>query len=83
MAIVQFRCDDKLKSEATKVFAEIGLDLSSALRLFLVKSVAINGLPFNPNKENKISRNESRDLVDFEELSIFQDGVKPDKYNEF
>ena len=46
MAIVQFRVDDELKKEATLVFEKLGLDLSSAMRLFLKRSVACNGIPF-------------------------------------
>lgn len=47
MAIVQFRVDDELKSRATEVYEKLGLDLSTALRLFLKRSVAENGVPFS------------------------------------
>lgn len=47
MAIVQFRVDDELKSRATEVYENLGLDLSTALRLFLKRSVAENGVPFS------------------------------------
>lgn len=46
MAVIQFRVDDALKKEATKVYKKLGIDLSSALRLFLQRSVATKGLPF-------------------------------------
>ena len=46
MAIVQFRVEDELKKEATSVFENLGLDLSSAMRMFLKRSVACKGIPF-------------------------------------
>lgn len=46
MAIVQFRVDDELKKEAAFVFERLGLDLSSAMRLFLRRSVDCKGIPF-------------------------------------
>ena len=46
MAIVQFRVADAVKKEATEVYEKLGLDLSSAIRMFLVRSISENGLPF-------------------------------------
>ena len=46
MAIVQFRVEDDLKKEATLLFENLGLDLSSAMRMFLKRSVACKGIPF-------------------------------------
>ena len=46
MAVVQFRVDDNLKKEATSIFEKLGLDLSSAMRMFLKRSVECNGIPF-------------------------------------
>lgn len=46
MGMIQLRVDDDLKQQATKVFEELGLDLSTAIRIFLKRSVMKNGLPF-------------------------------------
>ena len=46
MGLIQLRVDDDLKLQATKVFEELGLDLSTAIRIFLKRSVMKNGLPF-------------------------------------
>lgn len=56
--VLQVRVDDKLKNEANEIFRHLGLDMSSALRLFLKRTVADNGLPFpmtiqEKNTENK------------------------------
>lgn len=34
MGMIQLRVDDDLKQQATKVFEELGLDLSTAIRIF-------------------------------------------------
>ena len=47
MAIVQFRVDDDLKMKASSVYEKLGIDLSSAIRMFLKRSVMINGIPFS------------------------------------
>lgn len=45
-SIVQFRVDDDLKNEATAVYEKLGIDLSTAMRMFLKRSVMENGIPF-------------------------------------
>ena len=47
MAIVQFRVDDNLKLQASSVYEKLGIDLSSALRMFMKRSVLVNGIPFS------------------------------------
>lgn len=47
MAIVQLRVDDELKAQASSVYEKLGLDLSSAIRMFLKRSVMVNGIPFS------------------------------------
>ena len=39
MALIQVRVSDELKEEAKQVFENAGLDLSTAIRIFLKKSV--------------------------------------------
>ena len=45
-SIVQFRIDDDLKNDAIKLYDRLGIDLSTALRMFLKRSVSVNGIPF-------------------------------------
>ena len=54
-SVLQIRIDEDLKNNAAEVFDSIGLDLSTAIRMFLNKSILINGLPFDIN--NKDSKN--------------------------
>ena len=45
-SVIQVRVDTKLKTEAESLFSEMGLDLSSAMRLFLKQAILHNGIPF-------------------------------------
>ena len=45
MANLQVRVNDELKSQADTLFASLGLDTSTAVRIFLTAAVENNGLP--------------------------------------
>lgn len=54
--LVQFRVDGDLKKEAGDIFKELGLDIPTACRMFLAKSKAVRGIPFEmtpPAKEER------------------------------
>ena len=57
--VLQVRLDDELKAQATMVYDQLGLDLSSAVRMFLKKSVAVNGTPFEVRNESSRSKAEA------------------------
>lgn len=73
MALVQFRVDDKTKQEATALFEKLGIDLSTALRMFLKRSIIMGGIPFPTMINDSITgvidptltkkQNEVRELV--------------------
>jgi len=46
-SIVQFRIDDDLKNEAIELYDRLGIDLSTAMRMFLKRTVSVNGIPFS------------------------------------
>ena len=46
MGVLQVRVDDDLKNQAIAVYEELGIDLSTAVRMFLKKSVAVRGVLF-------------------------------------
>ena len=48
MALLQVRIDEELKNQAAAIYNEIGIDISTANRMFLKKSVQEGGLPFDP-----------------------------------
>ena len=45
-SLVQVRIDDDLKNQATAIYDALGIDLSTAVRMFLKRSVMVNGIPF-------------------------------------
>ncbi len=59
-SVVQIRMDNELRDDAAQMFDQLGLDLPTAIRMFLKKSLAVRGLPFEvreeiPNKETRIA----------------------------
>ena len=54
---IQVRVDDQLKDSADLLFSSLGLDTSTAIRMFLVASMEEGGIPF------KIKLRNGRDLA--------------------
>ena len=50
--MLQVRIDDDLKNRASALFNELGIDLSTAVRIFFMKCIAVGGLPFEMNVNN-------------------------------
>lgn len=55
--------DPQLKHDSQELFADLGIDLSTAITLFLKQSLRVQGLPFavtreNPNAETIAAMNE-------------------------
>lgn len=46
MSQIAVRVDDQLKKEATAIFNELGLDMTTAVKLFLKQSVLTRSIPF-------------------------------------
>lgn len=49
---IQVRVDDELKDSADALFASLGLDTSTAIRMFLVASMEMGGIPFPVVRRN-------------------------------
>ena len=45
---IQVRVDETVKDEAALILADAGLDLSTAVRMFLVRVASERSLPFDP-----------------------------------
>ena len=43
---IQVRVDDRLKESADQLFSSLGLDTSTAIRMFLIASMKEGGIPF-------------------------------------
>lgn len=46
-SLVQVRVDEQLKEDVTNIYEELGMDLSTAIRIFLKRSVQERGIPFS------------------------------------
>ena len=47
MAVVQVRVDDELKNQASLIYESLGMDISTAVRMFLKKTIIEKGIPFD------------------------------------
>ena len=45
-SLLQVRVEDSLKDDAARIFENLGIDISTAVRMFLKRSVMENGIPF-------------------------------------
>lgn len=61
-SLLQVRIDGNLRRQAAEIFNNLGLDMSSAVRLFLNRVIIAQGLPFPMNLE---SENQSFDPIDY------------------
>ena len=50
--VIQIRIDNDTKMRSASVFEKLGIDLSTAIRIFLKKSIQLDGFPFSINKTN-------------------------------
>lgn len=46
MSLLQVIVEDSLKDKAARVFENLGIDTSTAVRMFLKRAVIENGIPF-------------------------------------
>lgn len=56
MTTLNIRIDENIKKKAAKTLSSLGLDMSSAVKLFLNQVVIENSLPFRPTKDPKAIR---------------------------
>ena len=52
MATIQVRIDDNMKNAADSLFAALGLDTSTAVRMFIAAALDTRGIPFSVRKTN-------------------------------
>ena len=45
--LIQFRADRKLKQDVANIYEQLGMDLPTAFRMFMNKSIQVRGLPFD------------------------------------
>lgn len=75
---VSFRIDSNLKSQADKLFSELGMNMTTAFNIFLRQSVREGCIPFNitintPNSDTVAALLEAKEIVKQENVKRFSD----------
>lgn len=60
---IQIRIDSKTKNAARKTLEEVGLDMSSAVKLFLTNVVNKKGIPLDLKTENGFTLAQEQGLI--------------------
>lgn len=69
MSTITIRVDGKLKEEASTLFNDLGMDMTTACTLFLKKAVAVDGIPFAVSRvPNKATRKAISDAMEGRDL---------------
>lgn len=75
----QVRIDENLKKQATELFSQLGMDMSSAMNIFLRQCVMRGGLPF----EVTVPQYRPEVLEAMEEAKRISKDPKTKRYNSF
>lgn len=66
---IQVRVDDFLKQSADELFNSLGLDTSTAIRIFLTIAIENGGIPFEIKKPNNSLKEAMEDVLNKRNLS--------------
>lgn len=66
---LQIRVDDIMKKAADELFTSLGLDTSTAIRIFLSIAIETGGLPFEVKRPKKSLQVAMSDVLNKENLS--------------
>ncbi len=71
-SLVQIRVDEDLKQKVTSIYKGLGLDLSSAVRMFFTRSVQVGGIPFSVREKDSCGYDEAVDNI----MQIRSDSIR-------
>ncbi|MDR1588861.1 MAG: type II toxin-antitoxin system RelB/DinJ family antitoxin [Oscillospiraceae bacterium] len=74
-ALIQVKLDEDIKTKADALFAELGLDTPTAIRIFLNQAISREGLPFEVAKPQYNAETLATLLEEQE--------IRPKRYNNF
>ena len=58
MSTIQIRVDDRMKMAADSLFGSLGLDTSTAVRMFIAAAIDNRGIPFEVRKNKAVELND-------------------------
>ncbi len=76
MATITIRVDEKVKKEAEELFHEMGLNMSTAMNIFLKRCILEEGIPFELKVPNKKTLKALDDINKGKGLSKEFDSIK-------
>lgn len=77
MTTINLRVDETVKKEASELFEDLGLDMSTAVNLFLRQAIRHGGIPFEIKRENPET------LAAIEEVNKIRNGeIKVKRYSD-
>ncbi len=74
MATINIRVEENVKKQATELFEELGLDMTTAMNMFLRQAIRYGGIPFDVRKLN------AETLRAMEEANQILEGKLPAKH---
>ncbi|HEM3628690.1 type II toxin-antitoxin system RelB/DinJ family antitoxin [Streptococcus suis] len=83
MSTVVVRVDDRLKEEAVDLFQSLGLDMSTAVKMFLIQSVETQSIPFEIKKSSVVTDEEFQRLVELKSKGALVSVDNPQSISEF
>ena len=63
MAYIQVRIDDKTKKQVQKILGKLGLDMSSAIKIYFQQIIMKKGIPFTVITENGFTLEEELEIL--------------------
>lgn len=75
MATINIRVDDSTKEQASQVFKDIGMDMTTAIKVFLNQAIKTKGIPF------ELTAQSTESMMDEIFLNFSKDIVKVDMDN--
>ncbi|MDR0983737.1 MAG: type II toxin-antitoxin system RelB/DinJ family antitoxin [Ruminococcus sp.] len=68
MEIIQVNVDNEIRQKADALFSNLGLDTPTAIRIFLVKALKMQGFPFEvseprPNSETLVAMLDDMEIL--------------------
>lgn len=87
MATVAVRVDDELKKEATDLFNQLGFDMSTAVKMFLLQAVHTKSIPFDislpqfDDEGNQITKQSVKEAIQFLKQHAKQSAIRLDDNN--
>ena len=63
MTTIQIRVDAKMKKASQKIIREMGIDMSSAIKMYLRQIIVRKGIPFIPMTENGFSLEKEAEIL--------------------